>query len=239
MAKSKILIVEDEIIIAGTIQRYLKRMDFDVVGIVISYEEAIEVLKSKKVDLALLDIRLSGTKTGIEVAKYIKSNLDIPHIYLTSQLNPVTLQAAKETFPAGYLSKPIQKESLYATIEIALFNYQQKVNLAPLLSPIITLTSNGENYKTRIEDILYIKSEHVYANVYLKENKRPLLVRKSLKLLKEELPQKQFVQPHRSYLVNIDCISSWDKNSITVETATTIAISRNNKDAILTILKNT
>ena len=145
MKKSKILIVEDEILIANTISRYLNSKDYEVVGIAISYEESIALLNNQQTDLALLDIRLNGEKTGIDVAHYIKDNLKIPHIFLTSQYDSLALEAAKSTFPSGYLSKPMQKETLHSTIEIALFNYQQtKVEDQ---EQILTLTSGSEKHK--------------------------------------------------------------------------------------------
>lgn len=234
--KPKILIVEDEILIADTIKRYLKRMDYDVVGIAISYEEAIDILETTKPDLALLDIRLNSQKTGIDLAQYLKDHYAIPYIFLTSQLDPTTLTAAKATLPSGYLSKPIQKESLYATIEIALFNYQAKVSQPSSNKTFITLPSGTENYKIAIEDILYIQADHVYSNIVLASSDRLLLVRKPLRTLKELLPNSIFIQPHRSFLVNIHHIESWDKSSIKIGDAS-ISISRNNKDAVFSILQ--
>jgi len=113
MKNYKILIVEDEVIIADTIKRYLTQNGHQVVGNAISYQEAESIYIEKKPDLVLLDIRLSGTKTGIDVAYFIQQQTDPkPFIFLSSQLDSRSLNSAKETFPAGYLSKPIQKNTL-------------------------------------------------------------------------------------------------------------------------------
>ncbi len=234
MKKSKILIVEDEILIANTISRYLNSKDYEVTGIAISYEEALELLKNDQPDLALLDIRLNGNKTGIDVAHYIRENLSIPHIYLTSQYDAAALQAAMPTFPSGYLNKPMQKETLHSTIEIALFNFSQ--NKKTEEGQILTLSSGSEKHKVSANNIIYMQSDHIYIKVFLKSPKQILLVRKTMKAMKEELPSKTFIQPNRSCIVNTKYIESWDSKMLKVE-GTEISISRNNKDAIITKLE--
>ena len=104
MLRYRTLIVEDEIIIADTIKRYLQKQGHEVVGTAISYEEATEIYKKEQPDIALLDIRLSGSKTGIDVAHFIQEQNDAtPFIFLSSQLDSRSINAAKQTYPSGYL----------------------------------------------------------------------------------------------------------------------------------------
>ena len=131
---SKILIVEDEIIIADSIKRYLTQMGYDITGIAISYEQALDILGEVKPDIILLDIHLNGRKTGIDLANYIRTNLHIPYIYLSAQISSDVFHAAKLTRPSGFINKPIQKETLYTTIEIALYNYINKADKETLLA---------------------------------------------------------------------------------------------------------
>jgi DNA-binding LytR/AlgR family response regulator len=228
-----ILIVEDEILIADTIKRYLLKKGYNIVGIAISFEEALELIAAQQPDLILLDIRLSGEKTGIDIAAYIKAQqLDIPYIFLTSQLDKTTLDAARETFPAGYLSKPIQKESLYATIEITMHSFiETRKNL------LITLQSGNESHAVRIADIQYLAADHVYIKVYIVGMKQPLLVRQPLKELLDVLPAQQFVQTHRSFAINLQHISSWDRVKILIGSIE-IPISRANKEQVMSVLNN-
>ena len=84
MKKVKIGIVEDEMIIASVIQDCLKKLNYEVVEPVISFNDAIEMLYTEQPDMVLIDIRISGNKDGIELAEYIRENYSIPFIYLTA-----------------------------------------------------------------------------------------------------------------------------------------------------------
>lgn len=226
MRPNNILIVEDEVIIADTIQRYLETKAYKVVGSAISYAEAEQLYDQKKPDLVLIDIRLSGARTGIDFARFLRrQSSPIPFVYLTSQLDSRTLDAAKATFPAGYLSKPIQKESLYATIEIALHNYRAQEREAPKL---VVQTSTG-NHLVPLEDILYLQAEHIYVKVILAEDKS-LVQRGSLKQLLDDLPADQFVQTHRSYAVNQRKITRWNNEAVYLgDTVVPVSRSRRNE----------
>ena len=158
MKANRILIVEDEILIADTIDRYLAQRGYQIIGSAISFEEAVDLYLREKPDLVLLDIRLSGPGTGIDVARFIRKQArPAPFIYLTSQLDRHSIDLAKETFPAGYLSKQIQKESLYTTIEMTLHaQIAQKPS-----APSITLQDGDAHYKVLPNDIIFLQADHV------------------------------------------------------------------------------
>jgi len=199
----KIVLVEDEVLIADSLSRNLEEHGYQVVGHALDFDEAMEVISETNPDLVILDINLEAEKNGIEVAEQIKDRFQLPFIYLTSHLDSATLEAAKETQPAGYLTKPFHFESLYTTIEVALHNFTKKTqNKAEVI-----LKTGTMNERVSVSDILYLKSDHVYVEVVLK--KKTLLIRKSLKALLEELPENLFFQVHRSYAVNIDHVVSF------------------------------
>lgn len=126
MSLTKILIVEDEILIADNIKRFLTKKGYDVVGIAISYEEAVQLYEQKNPDISLVDIRLNGIKSGIDFADFLQvQKKSKPFIYLTSQFDRKNIQRAKQTYPAAYLPKPVHKESLSVAIEMALFKYSK------------------------------------------------------------------------------------------------------------------
>jgi len=212
--KTRVLIVEDEILIADTLHRYLEAKDFDVVGKAISYIEAIDLIEMHDPQIALLDICLSGKKTGIDVVKYIREQeMKIPCVYLTSQVGSKNLSAAKETFPEGYLIKPIQKESLFTTLEIAFHNQSlERKNKADT----ILLKENDQSYNVASKDILFVNADHVYVGVYLKGGKK-ITIRNSLKCILEQLKGNNFVQVHRSYVVNLDHVTSWTKAILEID----------------------
>lgn len=120
MAKGRILVVEDERIVAKDISKRLKDLGYGVVAAVSSGEAAIETATEARPDLVLMDIQLKGSVDGIEAAEKIRSELNIPVIYLTAYADENTLQRAKVTEPFGYIIKPFDERDLHAAIEIAL-----------------------------------------------------------------------------------------------------------------------
>jgi len=121
--KSNILIVEDEPIIAKDIESYLKKLNFNVIGVAHDSEHALDILYSRQVDLVLLDIHIEGSRDGIEIAAIINEKYDIPFIYLTSFSDEKTLERAKTTNPYGYIVKPFDESDLKTSLIIALHNY--------------------------------------------------------------------------------------------------------------------
>ena len=126
MNEIKILIVEDEPLIAEDIAEALRRNDYAVSAIVYSKEDALAELERNLPDVALLDINLNGGMEGIEIAGTIAAHYSIPFIFLTSYSDKATVASSKVTEPAGYIVKPFTEAGLYSSLEIALYNYAQK-----------------------------------------------------------------------------------------------------------------
>ena len=120
MSKPKILIVEDESLIALDIEARLEKYGYEVCGKAPSGEQAILLVENKRPDLVLMDIMIKGNINGIQTAEEINKRTDSPIIYLTAYVDQATLEKAKLTNPFGYLSKPIQERDLHNTIEMAL-----------------------------------------------------------------------------------------------------------------------
>jgi len=127
MAKIKILIVEDEPLIAEDIKECLENMDYEVVSVSYNMEDALKVLENNPPDFALLDINLGNNTDGIIIAEIINEKYQIPFIYLTSYSAKSILEQVKHTLPMGYVVKPFDEGDLYSSIEIALFNYKKIV----------------------------------------------------------------------------------------------------------------
>lgn len=135
LAPVKILIVEDEPLIAEGIALHLKNSAFTVSAIAYDADEALQALQTKMLDIAILDINLDSEKDGIELAEYINKSYPMPFIYLTSYSDKAIMDRAKATSPAGFIVKPFNKNTLLATLEIAMSNYtQQSNNHVPQLS---------------------------------------------------------------------------------------------------------
>lgn len=130
MGKADILIVEDDIITATVIRKYLEKNNYNVVEIIEDGEKAVDIAKTKKPDLILMDIFLKDSIDGIEVAQRIKKSIDIPVIYLTADSSTATIERAKITEPFGYLVKPVDSAVLITNIELTLqkqISYNKKI----------------------------------------------------------------------------------------------------------------
>jgi DNA-binding NarL/FixJ family response regulator len=128
MKKSKILIVEDESIIAENLRYILNDLNYEVIGIASKYSIAIELIKAQLPDIVLIDIILGGSKGGIDLAHEINLKYKIPFIFSTSHSDPLTVKKAKEAKPNGYLLKPFSKANIFTTIEMALAGSQNSIN---------------------------------------------------------------------------------------------------------------
>ena len=128
MSELKILIVEDEPVIAENIAMYLNNYDFTVSAIAYDDEEAITQLKINTPDAVILDINLEGLVNGIQIADHINKNYQLPFLFLTSYADKETLEQAKTVEPWGYIVKPFNEKTLLASLEIAISNYAQRSN---------------------------------------------------------------------------------------------------------------
>ena len=125
MSDIRVLIVEDEPLIAADIAMCLKKNDYLVTGISYTKEQAEKELYENLPDIVMLDINLKNGDEGIELAATINKEYKIPFIFLTSYSDRQTLQAAKTTEPSGYVVKPFSCGGLYASLEVAMYNYVQ------------------------------------------------------------------------------------------------------------------
>ncbi|MDQ3845643.1 MAG: response regulator transcription factor [Bacteroidota bacterium] len=139
MSKVKVLIVEDEAIIAENIALYLDNNDFTVSGIAYDDEDALHELKCNTPDTVILDINLNSAKDGIALAECINTQYQLPFLFLTSYSDKETLQRAKAVEPSGYIVKPFHEKTLLSSLEIALSNHASRSNqrMAPLNFEII------------------------------------------------------------------------------------------------------
>ena len=109
MAQARILIVEDETIVAMDIAATLRRLGYEIVGMVGTGEAAIELAQSVQPDLILMDIRIKGPMDGIEAASVIQQHVATPVVFLTAHADVDTVERAKAASPYGYLVKAIRR----------------------------------------------------------------------------------------------------------------------------------
>ena len=114
----KILIVEDEMVIAANISLQLSDLGYEVTGILPRGEEALNHIQERAPDIVLMDIQLKGELDGIETAHLMQVEHNIPVIYLTANADETYFNRAKETHPYGFISKPFKKLDLQRAIEL-------------------------------------------------------------------------------------------------------------------------
>ncbi|MGE0097833.1 MAG: ATP-binding protein [Hydrogenophaga sp.] len=119
-APARILIVEDESIVAFNLQQRLAQLGYDVPAVAVSGQESLDLILQTNPDLVLMDIHIEGDMDGIDVAARLKEDNPVPVIYLTAYSEDSTLERARKTSPYGYLIKPFSERELHATIQMAL-----------------------------------------------------------------------------------------------------------------------
>jgi diguanylate cyclase (GGDEF)-like protein/PAS domain S-box-containing protein len=121
--KTRILIVEDESLVAEDIRETLEGLGYHVTGIASTGDEALSMTRRNPADLVLMDINLPGSRDGIETTRALQQIRDMPIIYLTAQYDEATLERAKFTGPFGYILKPFEERELHTGIEMALHRH--------------------------------------------------------------------------------------------------------------------
>jgi DNA-binding NarL/FixJ family response regulator len=161
MSQIRVLIVEDEPVVATDIAQCLAALDY-IVYKALTVAKAHHYLETAYPDIALLDINLEGHQEGIELARLIREKYHLPFVFLTSYADKNTIQEAKKAQPSGYIVKPFDEQDLYAALEIALFNHAQSNK-----GLLATLTIEQVNKK--LDETMALKPREFEALVFIIE----------------------------------------------------------------------
>ncbi|MFA9390908.1 MAG: LytR/AlgR family response regulator transcription factor [Prolixibacteraceae bacterium] len=235
----RILIVEDEFMISEDISMRLSDFGYLVEGVASSAEQALKILEQNPVDLALLDVNIDGDMDGIELSQIIAKKYNIPFIFLTSLASRTIVERAKEANPSAYLLKPFNDRQVQIAIEMALTNFaehstHQHVEQKELIaSPVIQirdslfLKKDSHFVRVLFSDIIYLTSESNYTTIVTKSGK--YVYATVLKRFEEKLPGDIFIRVHRSYVVNINCITGFEGNNLHLGSER-VPVSKQNRD---------
>jgi len=223
----RILIVEDELMIAGNLERMLIKHGYKVPAIAIDYEQASDYLKSQKFDLVLLDVNLSGDYSGVDVAKLINKKYQTPFIYITSYTDIKTINELKVTNPIGYISKPVQAATLTTNIDLHFSRTDQN-------SDEISIQIGSSIHRYHLETIHYAQADHVYTELFHDDGSDVLRI--SLQALQDQFPDGEMIRINRSVLVNKQSVLRVDKTTVYVK-ETSFRISRGMVDEVMELLK--
>lgn len=236
---TKILIIEDEMIIAANISLQLSSLGYEVTGIIPRGEEALLHIKGNKPDIVLLDIQLKGKIDGIETAEIMQKSFNIPIIYLTANADDAHFNRAKATNPYAFISKPFKKLDLQRAIELTVERIQtedktenasEEKSTPFILSDSIFVKYHEKMVRVDIKDILYIEAERNYSRIHSKLKEYLLVM--TLKDLDEKLPSKHFLRVHRSFIVNLSQIDEVATSHIVIGKKA-IPVSKALKDELL------
>tara|TARA_R110002049_G_scaffold10728_3_gene52188 strand:- start:15147 stop:15881 length:735 start_codon:yes stop_codon:yes gene_type:complete len=235
--KTRILIVEDDMIIAANISVQLSNLGYEVIGIETRGEEAILHARTNIPDIILLDINLKGTINGIEAAIEINKYKKIPIIYLTANSDEATFSRAKATHPYAFISKPFNSLNLQRTIALVVDQIEEnKVEVKDisehfeLMADRIFVRHNGRMVKLLLDEILYIEADRNYSNIITSNGN--YLISTTLKIVEKEIKSPVFIRVHRSFMVNISKLDVVTDNHLEINRKV-IPISKSFKEHLL------
>lgn len=229
MSPTKILIVEDEILIAEHIKDCLLNFGLHEIYLAHNIKNALEALEHIKPDLTLLDIHLKNPLDGIDLAKIIDEKYKFPYIFITANSDLLIIKEAVNTKTVAYITKPIKKTDLFAAVQIAL-----KTNLASE-EKYLMIKDSYSTIKVFLKDLLYIESNGNYLNLFTKKGK--IVSRQTLEWIEEQLPELEFIRIHRSFIVSHQHIQKITTRSVLIGDIE-IPVSRNNLSKIADYLKS-
>jgi len=221
-----ILVTEDESIVRKDIEMRLKKLGYNIAGSADTGLKAIEIAKSEKPDLALMDIMLKGEMTGIEAAAEIKKFLDIPIIFLTAYSDDNTLEKAKGSEPHGYLLKPFKESDVRTSIEMAIHKHQaekkvkqeneflKSLNKASSSAKFIFVKNKKELIKVPLDDFLMVEALKDY--VIIHTTTENYTIHSTMKDIEKKLPKSHFTRAHRSYIVNVSKIVAIKSSNLVI-----------------------
>lgn len=229
MSKIKIIIVEDETLIAEGMKVSLEAKGYEVSAITDKGEEAVALITEHEADLAILDISLAGAIDGIQTAAIIRKETGIPFIFLSSLSDESTHRRAAETQPANYLLKPFTPDQMHISIVQAIVNHAKKKSPQPgelqeatdsdpfpVIRDSVFLKNKKEYFqKYKLSEILYLSADRTYCNIYM-ANQEEHVITSNLKDVLTQINDPSFMRVHRSYVVNTNRIDGFKGNTLII-----------------------
>jgi len=241
----KILIVEDELMVAANLAMILEDNGYEPYDACGTKEEVLKMLEEVKPDIAILDINLHGKPDGIEIGGYIKQNIGIPFIFLTSNSDKATIDSAKKVNPAAYIIKPFNADDIFAAIEIAMENANDEKDESiedsemnqesiSIFSGSIFIKSNSRYIKIEIQDITHLQAIDKYVEVFTNDKKR-FIVRSSLDSILNKFTTYYFIRVHKSYVINPKYLEQINGSLIVVDEVE-IPVGRSFRDSLIKLI---
>lgn len=234
MEKVKVLIVEDQSLIADQIALALSKNNVEVTSICKTGEDAVHKFDEFNPDLVLMDIQLAGPLDGIETGEIMKSKRDVPIIILSEFTDRKTVDRSKKIIPENYISKPFQELDLIRAIDLAIHKHNLYMNEQDSVQKSILLKEGHRYIKIFYDDVILIKADRSYCHLYTE--KASFTFSKSMNTIASQLNHPSLLRVHRSFMVNVTKISSVEGNMIKLGSHQA-ELSRGQRESFLTKFK--
>ena len=209
----KILIVEDEIIIADDLKFMLRNDGYEVLEPCDNAADALRIIASVDLDLLLLDINIKGSTNGIELAAKVESDSSLPFIFITSYYDDDTLKKVEQVSPMAYIIKPFKQEEVLMNVRLAMKKSRGQALRSKKTK--IFVRESGILKPVKGESILIAEAESNYTRLRMLDG-REYLISHTLKSIEEKLPADIFCRVHKSYIINFDFIELIERNSVQI-----------------------
>lgn len=210
MEQARILIVEDEPIIAEDLRDMLEELGHQVCGQAADAPSAIAKAEKERPDLVLLDIRLAGAADGIAVAASLTA-MEVPFLYITSHTDPATMARVAATRPQGFIIKPFEFDDLRTQLTVVLARIASNGR-----ADHIMVRDKGRLVRVHIADIIHAEADDNYTTLYTAERKYVLV--SSLSAVEEKLGGKHLLRVHRKYAVDMQRVTAMEGSTLLIGT---------------------
>lgn len=205
--KKKILVVEDEPLIADSLEMIVNDTGYECIGQTDNVTDALLMIGNHQPDLILLDINLAGNQEGLDLAEILQKREKIPCVFISAYSDEKTVERSSKTDPYGYLVKPFNQSDVRVALKLAFAAIERKKESDDEL-----ISSDGTVYikeangyqKVQISEVQYVQADDIYA--VLISGQQKVMISKSLKQLEPLLIKFGFIRIHKSYIINKNAV---------------------------------
>ncbi|MGV3636524.1 MAG: LytR/AlgR family response regulator transcription factor [Flavobacteriales bacterium] len=236
----RILIVEDEPLIAEDLRAHVEELGYEVCAVCDNALEAMGEVAARRPDLLLLDINLGDGADGVQLAEKVKAKHATPFIFVTSHSDKATLERVKPLQPAGFIIKPFDENDLRAQIELALARHASGVDATTspaeaqrndfVIADSIFIREKGRLVKVAIDDIHYAEADDNYVTLFTPSKK--YVITSTLSAVEEKRKSAHHLRIHRSYLVDTRRITAVEEGYVRIG-AQSLPVGKTHKEALM------
>jgi DNA-binding LytR/AlgR family response regulator len=227
--KIKIVIVEDEFVIAEDIRTRLEEAGYEVINVFDKAETALPFIFNALPDIILVDINLLGKMDGIQMVEELKLKVNLPIAFITANSDTATYERARKTHPHAFLVKPFTTANLLAAVDLALYHFS--IESTPtvieraeakdhpesqfMVNQCLFVRTNSKYKKICNNDLLFVEAAGSYVHIQTRTERHTLS--QNLTHFQKKTPLPNLVRIHRSYIVNVDHVDSFEEAFIFVQ----------------------